>query len=323
MVANDDGTRAEWADVWFAREAAESAAAALAHSLMQSVAAVRSPTQGLPRPTPPPLAGLAVLVTRAAGDADGLVAALRTAGAEPVLLPTIQIVDSDDLEALDAAIDRLQAGGYDWVVFTSQHAVKPLVQRLGERGLPLAVMASAQIAAVGSATAAWLDQADIGVDLVPDQYTAEHVLAAMISRGMAGRRVLFPRGDRARDRLPSGLAAAGATVDEVVVYRTVPASDADPAVLDRLRSGGIDVVTLMSPSSVQSLASLLEENLHALTRALVACIGPVTAAAARELGLRVDVVPERSTAESLVEALADHVRMAAKAKGARPAVPVR
>ena len=45
------------------------------------------------------------------------------------------------------------------------------------------------------------------------------------------------------------------------------------------------------------------ENLDAVT---VACIGPVTAKAAMELNIRVDVVASKHTVEGLIDALASH-----------------
>lgn len=323
MIASDDGARAEWADETYPMTSAEFRAGELASRLMRSVGRVarasngawpertvpeRSAANGAP-PTmgvAPDLSGLAVLVTAGAGSSEDLVAALRARGAEPLVLPTIRIDDPADLSELDAAIDRLQAGRYDWVAFTSKNAVERVLRRLRERGLAPRLLKRAKVAAVGSATARLLERDGVVVEVVPARFTAEAVLAAMVVRGVGGQRVLFARGDLARDVLSSGLVAAGTVVDSVIVYRTVAETGVDPPLLAQVRAGAVDVVTLLSPSGVRNLVSLVDGRVDALNRATIACIGPETAAAARDLGLRVDIVPEILTVPGLVGAIARH-----------------
>jgi uroporphyrinogen-III synthase len=105
-----------------------------------------------------------------------------------------------------------------------------------------------------------------------------------------------------------GLEALGASVDEVPIYRAAVPSDASPEVLTDLRSGKIDVATFTASSTVRNLVTMLGDAgaLTGSTRPLIACIGPITAETARELGLTVDVVASEYTVEGLVAALRDH-----------------
>src|SRR5262249_222193 len=121
-------------------------------------------------------------------------------------------------------------------------------------------------------------------------------------------RVLLPRADGARSLLPDGLRARGAHVDEVIAYRASAPADADVAgVRAALAAGAIDAVTFTSSSTVRNFAALLGGDAwDRAPRPVIACIGPVTAETARELGLRVDVVPGAYTTVALARALAEH-----------------
>ena len=98
--------------------------------------------------------------------------------------------------------------------------------------------------------------------------------------------------------------AAGAEVDAVPVYRTLPADADAEALRARLVAGEIDVLSFTSPSTVRNFVALLDAPARAAAeRAVVAAIGPVTAQALRKEGLEPDVVPARASAADLVEAL--------------------
>jgi uroporphyrinogen-III synthase len=251
---------------------------------------------------PLPLAGLRVLVTRAPGQAAALSARLRALGAEPVELPVIAFVAPADPAPLDAAIAQLAS--YDWIIFTSANGVDAFATRVDALDGDLAPLRRAQLAAIGPATAARLEDYGLRAAFVPERFVAESVLAGLVERGVAGRRVLLPRAETARDVLPEGLRQAGAEVDVVAAYRTVTPV-APPEQLAELHD--LDVVTLTSSSTARNLAALLDGRLELLGDALVACIGPITAETARELGFRVGLVAEDYSIPGLVEALTRQV----------------
>lgn len=321
MLASEDGARVEWADERYAVAGAEAGAADLARRLHArvepshpgvtgrgvAVAATSAPGSLGDRAAPLPLAGRSVLVTRAREQAGGLVAALRAAGAEPVAAPTIRIVDAHDPTPLDRALAGLGDGDYPWVVFTSTNAVRRVLGRLTARGEDATAFDRVRVAAVGDATAAHLREAGIGVDLVPARPTADGIVAELAGRDVGGSRVLLPQGSLARDGLARGLRAAGATVDAVEVYRTVPETTLPPDVGARIGRGEIDVVTFASPSAVRNLAALLGGTLAPLRGATIACVGPTTAEAARAAGLAVDLVADDPSVAGLVAALVGHL----------------
>lgn len=249
---------------------------------------------------PLPLAGVTVAVTRAASQAGALVSALASAGASVVTIPVLAVVAPEDG---GAALSRALAdvGAYEWVVLTSANAVERLAAARGARR----DVGGARLAAVGPSTAAALEIAGLAADVVADPATAEALVAQMPAAdsgtGSGSRRVLFPRSDTARDVIAAGLAAKGWAVDDVVAYRTVPASAADGATAEAFdAAAAADVITFTSPSSVAYYLRLSSPRPVPPT---VACIGPVTADAARRAGLTVDVVADDHSAAGLVSAL--------------------
>lgn len=250
-----------------------------------------------------PLAGRRVLVTRAADAAPAMERALLELGAEPVTLPTLEIQPPLDPRPLQEAARQLQA--FDWVVLGSANAVAALFEALYAQGLDARAFGAARIGCVGTGTARALEAHGLRADLIPDEHVSDQLAAAMIAQGVSGRRVLLPQAAQGRDALTRMLRAAGATVEVVTAYRTAAPNHPDPDALRQLREGRIDVLTFASPSSVRHLAAMLgeEELRRVAARATVACIGQITAEAARQLGLPVHIVPAVAAVEALVEAL--------------------
>jgi len=248
-----------------------------------------------------PLSGVSVVVTRPRLQAQDLVSRLADAGATVVVVPVIAIAGPVDPRALEQAAGR--SAEYDWIVFTSVNAVERFVPLLRD-GRSLG---AAQIAAVGPATTAALAARSLVADLVAGDATAAGLVAAMPTAPVTGDatdapggRVLFPRAADARDVLAPGLRAKGWLVDEVEAYRTVTAGPTDGATAEVLEAAAAaDVITFTSPSTVDRYLTLSGGRVPPV----VACIGPVTAEAARRAGLEVDVVAAEHTAAGLVAGL--------------------
>jgi uroporphyrinogen III methyltransferase / synthase len=243
------------------------------------------------------LAGKRILVTRPRAQADSLCERLATLGAQPILFPTIEIAPPEDYGPLDQALASLAE--YDWVILTSVNGVAAFWSRLQAVGA--ALPPSVRLAAIGPATAQALEEQGVRAEFVPDEYIAESIVAGL--GDVQGQRVLLPRADIARRALGDDLAARGAIVTEVVAYRTLPAAP-DPAGLAELRRG-VDVIIFTSSSTVRNFVALVGSASHSLT-AVVACIGPITAATAHDAGLPVNVVAQEYTTEGVVAALAEY-----------------
>jgi uroporphyrinogen III methyltransferase/synthase len=241
-------------------------------------------------------------VTRAATQAGALIGLLEDAGAEVLVFPTIEIVDPEDFGPVDGAIRSLDV--YAWAVFTSTNAVERFFARMALQDKDARHLHGLRVAAVGPATAEALGRNGIRPDFVPDEYVGEGVLEGLCARGVGpGTRVLLPRALEARELLPEELGARGARVDVVPVYRTVP-GEGDPVVLERLRAGEADAITFTSSSTVKHFVRLAGDV--DLSDVTVACIGPVTSATARDLGMTVTVEPAEYTVPALVGAVEEH-----------------
>jgi uroporphyrinogen III methyltransferase/synthase len=249
-----------------------------------------------------PLAGRRIVVTRPRVQAAGFVDALTAAGADVIPCPTIEIVAPASWAPLDAAIARIES--YDWVVLTSVNGVEMFFARLRVLRRDVRALHRARFAAVGPETAAALDLRGIVVDVMPEEFRAEGVAAAMRAAGMSGARVLLARAAGAREILPELLREAGADVEEVASYEAALPHTDMREVQERLAAGGIDLVTFTSSSTVNNLLRLLGAQAADLLRDVpVGCIGPITADTARAAGLRVAVQPARYTVADFAEAI--------------------
>ncbi|HEY2433763.1 MAG TPA: uroporphyrinogen-III C-methyltransferase [Vicinamibacterales bacterium] len=256
-----------------------------------------------------PLFGRRIVVTRSREQAADFVDMLEERGAETIQLPTIRIAPPDDPDGLDRA--AAAAAGYDWIVFTSANAVDAFFGRLLQCA-DVRELKGVRLCAVGPSTAQHISRFGVRVDLVPDESRSEGVLEVLAAAGpLQGTRILLPRADIAREALPDQLRDAGAEVTEVVAYRTIlagPERHGDHDVYRMLLDRQIDAVTFTSASTVRSFARLLGEEQAAdlLNTTVVAAIGPVTAEAAQQLGIRVGVMPKKYTIPDLVDALMEH-----------------
>ena len=251
-----------------------------------------------------PLFGKRVLVTRSRTQASRMCELLEDAGAVAVELPAIAIVPPDDFAPLDDAVNRLASFG--WVIFASVNAVDSVFERLDAQGLDARAFGAARVGAIGPATAAALERRGIRPDFTPSRSVSSAALEELAAYDWSGVSVLMPAADIGRDELAEGLSRLGASVQRVTAYRTITPPDA----AQRARGAfadGIDIVTFTSSSTVRNLLALLEKDGGSgkddLSRSLIACIGPVTAGTARELGLRVDIEAEEHTVEGLASAL--------------------
>jgi uroporphyrinogen-III synthase len=252
------------------------------------------------------LAGKTIAITRPAAQADAVLERLRALGAIPISTPTIAIVPPEDFTRLDAAVKNLSS--YDWLLFTSVNGVRVLLERLDALGVDRSALGKLKIGAIGPATARALEAGGGRAAFVPTAYTAENILAEI--GPVLGQRLLLPRAELARPTLAVGLRHLGAKVDEITAYRTIPGPGI-AELMSLLRTGRVNAVTFTSSSTVRFLYDGLAEIVGTaaevqaiLAHSAVVCIGPVTAATAMALGLRVDVVADSYTIDGLIAALA-------------------
>ncbi|MDQ2797270.1 MAG: bifunctional uroporphyrinogen-III C-methyltransferase/uroporphyrinogen-III synthase, partial [Actinomycetota bacterium] len=253
-----------------------------------------------------PLYGWKVLVPRTKEQAGAMSDRLRGFGSVPVEVPTIAVEPPRTPTQMERAIKGLVTGRYEWIIFTSTNAVRAVREKFEEFGLDARAFAGVKIGCVGESTADAVRAFGIKPELVPtgDQ-SSEGLLADFPPFDDVLDpidRVLLPRADIATETLAAGLRELGWEIDDVTAYRTVRAAPPAAEIRDAIKSGGFQAVCFTSSSTVRNLVGIAGKP-HA--RTVVACIGPQTAATAREFGLRVDVQPETATVPALIDALAE------------------
>jgi uroporphyrinogen III methyltransferase/synthase len=250
-----------------------------------------------------PLFGRTVLVTRPQHQAAEMVARLEELGAAAVVLPVVDIVEPADWGPVDAALARL--GSYQWLVFTSSNGVRAMLTRLLATGRDLRALGSVKLAAIGPATAEQLRTWHLTADVVPGEFNSEGLVEVLRER-VRGQRVLLARADRGIELLRDELARV-ADVEQVAVYSQVDArlETAHP-VLDGLRKGEIDFVTLTSSNIARALLGAVDERVreHVQSgRTRLVTISPRTSAVVRDLGFAVAAEAREYTTAGVIEAV--------------------
>lgn len=249
-----------------------------------------------------PLFGQRIGVTRPDGQAELEDDRLFELGAEAVLMPTLEIDPPESWDAVDDTLRRIEE--FDWLVFTSVNGVRFFLSRLWEIGKDVRQLGRVKLAAIGSSTASALEEFQLRADLVPASFQAEH-LAAALSPLVSGRRVLWARASRVRDVLRTDLTAAGALLEEVVVYEHRDVAAWPDEILQRLIAGQLDWIGVSSSAIARNVARLLPEAAREqLGRGLrVASISPITSAACREVGLPVAAEATEHTWDGILAAI--------------------
>ena len=251
------------------------------------------------------------MITRAQDQAGEFVTELEQYGAEVILCPTIEIRELESYERLDEAIEHLY--GYDWLIFTSVNGVEHFFKRLKLRERDPGDLDELKVCAIGEATAARLSDLQVHVDVIPEEFKAEGVFAALQRfvggmEALNGLNVLIPRASVARDYLPKALEQAGARVDVVPAYRTSVPQNLERGRVAAMLSGSADCIAFTSSSTVRNLARLFDTQdlSEALAGVVIACIGDITATTAADYGLEVKIQPPQFTIPALARAIADY-----------------
>jgi uroporphyrinogen III methyltransferase/synthase len=254
-----------------------------------------------------PLTGKRIIVTRSREQASSLVQALKRLRAETLEIPAIVIAAPDSWDQVDIAIDDLAAN--DWVVFTSVNGVDFFFGRLRAKGFDARKFGAAKIAAIGPATAQHLEQHGIIADLTPQSFTSQALFAECSRLGIpAGSKYLLLRADIADKDFLANLGAAGARVQDITVYKTLPAPIDAGKLRDALLNGDGPGVTFTSSSTVRNFVNAIGESFvkEITSRIHGFSIGPKTSSAMREYGIEPACEAAKNTIPGLVEAIVDY-----------------
>ncbi|MBI3020736.1 MAG: uroporphyrinogen-III C-methyltransferase [Candidatus Omnitrophica bacterium] len=254
-----------------------------------------------------PLFGKRILVTRASDKADTFADQLEALGAEVEQLPAIELGPVRQNGLLREAITGFPRP--DWVFFTSPEGIGWFARILRAARQDLRWLSGCHIGAIGSKTAAAIEERGLHVDFVPKQFSQEGILEGFPRRVLRGKRALILCAEESRDVLVQGLRGRGCEVKKLPIYRTlVPRALATG--ITTLFERPFDYVTVTSASCVEHLYAALKAAASAdrFRRLRFASIGPVTSSHVRAHGGRVMVEANPSTIEGLVQAVLKRVK---------------
>ena len=243
--------------------------------------------------SPERLAGRRILITRPEEDAVRWVERLRKLGAEPIVMPCLEIVplaDADTARTLRRALDRAS-----WLVLSSRRGVEAVHELIGD-----AIPPRVQVAVVGPTSARAAAELLGRVDIVSTESTARALARTLVERLRergGAEHVVVAGAANGRTDDEVALAEADVAVTRIALYATVPAAPA--AVKRDLGADGVQHVLLASPSAAEGLANraLVPADVQVIT------IGPTTTAAAAAAGLTVSAEARHPDLDGMLEAI--------------------
>lgn len=259
-------------------------------------------------PTPGPLSGRCIAVTRAETQLGEARQLFEQAGAEVVDLPALVVTPPDEWGPLDDALEELES--FHWIVFSSGNGVDAVEQRLRRLGSSLAGRPrGVKIAAVGRKTATQLEALGAPADFVPPAFVADSLIEHFPVSGW-GLRLLLPRVQSGgRTVLAEAFGEAGARVVEVAAYETRCPEGLPSAAQLALEQGLLDAITFSSGKTVSHTCRMLERSFASEWREMLSgvrlvSIGPQTSHRCRDLLGRVDAEADPYDLQGLVSACA-------------------
>ncbi len=248
-----------------------------------------------------PLSGKRVLITATKPMADAMADKLMGLGAEPVAFSLIQTKPVSD-DAVEEAYRTLE--DYTWLVFTSRNGVDVFFEGLRRRRIDMRRLSRQKFAAIGDGTAKALEAYGIYCDYIPEEYTSAAMAKDWAPTLGSGDKVLLLRARQASAVLLEGLKAHAIAFNAVALYETKEDWRKAPELLRILPE--VDYVTLCSASAAAAFYKMMNggERLENIKLPKLICIGPVTAGAAKSLGLKIYKTADVYNMDGLIECLA-------------------
>lgn len=244
-----------------------------------------------------PLFGKRILVTRPKEQATELRTPLEEMGAEVLFQPAIEILPPEDWSEIDKSLHEIEA--FDWLIFSSRNGVQSYLDRLLQIGYDTRALAGCRIAAVGARTAEALADYALAADQVPEDFKAESLVEAL-QDSARGKSILSIRANRGRDILARGLTAAGASVTEIVAYRSQDIAKPDSRIARLMADGSIDWTTVTSSAIARSIHKMFPSD---LANSKLASISPITSGTLQDLGHSIAAEASPHTMQGLVESI--------------------
>jgi len=256
-----------------------------------------------------PLFGTRILLTRAAEQSAEFATKIDELGGEPCEFHVIsleKVREEEKVRAIELVCKQIER--YEWIILTSTNGVNHFFSWLAEYRIDIRRFAQSKFVAVGPKTADALKEKGIYVDLIAERFDAEGIIEVMKEEALAGKHILIPHSNMAREILTQHFTAIGAQVTDLPIYENVIATDQEPFIIDWLKEHHIHILTFTSSSTVISFIEVLK--LHGIEHPIeliktypIASIGPITTKTLQSYGLEATVEASEATIDSLIEAI--------------------
>ena len=188
--------------------------------------------------------------------------------------------------------------GKRWLVFTSRNGVRFFFEQMKKERIDIRILGICRIAVMGAGTRRELENWGCYADLLPEQSCSESLAKALCENVQYDEEICLFRAEEASDVLIKRLREKQYRVVDIPTYRTEIMWKKRELLREMLED--VDAVTFCSASAVSAFVQMTEG--HDLVAKTI-CIGPVTAQAAKKVGLHIDKVAEQYDLEGLTEAL--------------------
>ncbi|MCX8028181.1 MAG: uroporphyrinogen-III C-methyltransferase [Thermodesulfovibrionales bacterium] len=233
---------------------------------------------------------------------------LEELGGEIFEFPTIKTIEPDDYSELDSCIERIE--DYNWLVFSSAKGVEFFFKRLIDINKDVRDLKGIKICAVGKRTAETIRSWGIKVDMTPDEFNSEGLIAKFNQQcgSLQSLRILLPRALEARDVFPDMIRKNGGVIDTPVTYKTIKPERHGKRLQRFLKEGRITIATFTSASTFKNFLDIMGEGaVDFLNGVTIASIGPITTQAILKTGLKVSIQPKEATISAMVDAIVNWV----------------
>lgn len=283
------------------------------------------------------LAGLTVAIT-GSRRAQELANLITSFGGTPYLAPTVGIEEGQDIsKEVEGFVNRISRESIDYVIFMTGPGVYSLMSTARNLGIDKKLIeALQQVTIVARSLKPKIALANYGVktDIVPEENTAEGIVKLLMSRNIAGKKVVVLWHGSYSSIIKERFCSADAEVSEFSTYKysfelkesgakilkdmgfnyTPPSEEKVVKLIEDIRKGIIDAITFTSPPSARDLFSIAESHgineslqLFLNNNVIVVSVGPSTRRTIEENGVQVDVMPQVYKMGAMVKALGDYM----------------
>ena len=221
-------------------------------------------------------------------------------GFEIINFPAIETLPLEDAGELDEKLENLEK--YDGLFFTSPKAAEIFLQRKTKDNF------RGKIYVLGNRTKLLFENTGFETVFRENANTSEEFIKSFDESEFAGKKFLFPGGDKSLRAIPELLESV-AEIDEIVVYRTIE-NAADEILIDEIREklsrGEIDWLCFFSPSGIESFLKTFGD--FSPNDIKIAAIGATTAKKAEAENLKVGFISPKASAEDFALGLIKYLR---------------